>query len=220
MPSRAEEPPTGLATVILVATDWPADLERALAGLRAHGPDGLQIVVVADGPSPEQDAALEALEADDTEVVRTSERLGPGGGDQHRHPAGGGGGRRRPRHQRRADRRRRDAARRGARRPDGRGRRRLGHRQRRPAAVREAPAGDVDAIEGYAIAFRRDDAIARGPLDERFRFYRNLDIWWSLVLRDEGEERPAATRRRGRAAGRPATSTAAGRASRTRSGIG
>lgn len=27
----------------------------------------------------------------------------------------------------------------------------------------------------------------RGPLDERFRFYRNLDIWWSLVLRDEGE---------------------------------
>ena len=55
---------------------------------------------------------------------------------------------------------------------------------------REAPAGDVDAVEGYAMAFRRDDAIARGPLDERFRFYRNLDIWWSLVLRDEGEEQP------------------------------
>ena len=32
----------------------------------------------------------------------------------------------------------------------------------------------------------------RGPLDERFRFYRNLDIWWSLVLRDEGEGRRAA----------------------------
>ena len=31
----------------------------------------------------------------------------------------------------------------------------------------------------------------RGPLDERFRFYRNLDIWWSLVLRDEGEDQPA-----------------------------
>ena len=37
------------------------------------------------------------------------------------------------------------------------------------------------------MAFRRDDAASRGPLDERFRFYRNLDIWWSLVLRDEGE---------------------------------
>ena len=42
-------------------------------------------------------------------------------------------------------------------------------------------------IEGYLQAFRRHDAAARGPLDERFRFYRNLDIWWSLVLRDEGE---------------------------------
>jgi cysteinyl-tRNA synthetase len=54
----------------------------------------------------------------------------------------------------------------------------------------DAPAGDVDAIEGYLVAFRRADAAARGPLDERFRFYRNLDIWWSLVLRDEGEDAP------------------------------
>jgi cysteinyl-tRNA synthetase len=56
-----------------------------------------------------------------------------------------------------------------------------------------APPGDATAVEGYAIAFRRADAAERGPLDERFRFYRNLDIWWSLVLRDEGEE--AAPRR-------------------------
>jgi cysteinyl-tRNA synthetase len=52
----------------------------------------------------------------------------------------------------------------------------------------DAPPGDVDAIEGYLLAFRRADFRDRGPLDERFRFYRNLDIWWSLVLRDEGEE--------------------------------
>jgi hypothetical protein len=52
----------------------------------------------------------------------------------------------------------------------------------------EAPPGPVTAVEGYAMAFRRADAAARGPLDERFRVYRNLDIWWSLVLRDEGEE--------------------------------
>ncbi len=52
---------------------------------------------------------------------------------------------------------------------------------------RDAPPGEVDAIEGYCLAFRRADFVARGPLDERFRFYRNLDIWWSLVLRDEGE---------------------------------
>ena len=54
----------------------------------------------------------------------------------------------------------------------------------------DAPAGDVDAIEGYLQVFRREDVVARGPLDERFRFYRNLDIWWSLVLRDEGEGSP------------------------------
>jgi hypothetical protein len=49
-----------------------------------------------------------------------------------------------------------------------------------------APAGEVDAVEGYLLGFRRADVVDRGPLDERFRFYRNLDIWWSLVLRDEG----------------------------------
>ena len=50
----------------------------------------------------------------------------------------------------------------------------------------EPPAGTIDvvAIEGYAQAFRRADYVARGPLDEHFAFYRNLDIWWSLVLRD------------------------------------
>jgi hypothetical protein len=52
----------------------------------------------------------------------------------------------------------------------------------------DAPAGEVDAIEGYVQAFRRADAAAYGPLDERFRFYRNLDIWWSLVLRDGAED--------------------------------
>jgi GT2 family glycosyltransferase len=191
VPSRAEELPTGLATVILVATDWPADMERALAGLRAHGPDGLQIVIVADGPSPDQDAALEALGADDTEVVRTSGRLGQGAAvnigirraaapvvvmlDTSVELTG-------------------DVVTPLVRAFDdptvavAGGWGLVSDDLRR---FREAPAGEVDAIEGYAIAFRREDAIARGPLDERFRFYRNLDIWWSLVLRDEGEERPA-----------------------------
>ena len=48
-------------------------------------------------------------------------------------------------------------------------------------------AVDVDAIEGYAMAFRRSDFLSRGPLDEHFVFYRNLDIWWSLVLRAQGD---------------------------------
>ena len=43
---------------------------------------------------------------------------------------------------------------------------------------------EATAIEGYCMAFRRSDYVERGPLDEGFRFYRNLDVWWSLVLRD------------------------------------
>ena len=54
----------------------------------------------------------------------------------------------------------------------------------------DAPPGDVDAIDGYALAFRRTDLLERGFLDERFRYYLNLDIWWSLVLRDGGEGGP------------------------------
>jgi GT2 family glycosyltransferase len=201
VPSRLDEPSRGLATVVLVATEWPSDVDRAIGGLVSHSPEGVSIIVVADGPSDEQVAALMAAPETPSsgdkpgvgpsiEVVRTAERLGQAA-----------------------------ALNAGLRRATG------------PAVIvldtsveptgdivgplvralddptvgvaggwgvvsdnlrqfRDAPAGDVDAVEGYAMAFRREDAAARGPLDEHFRFYRNLDIWWSLVLRDEGEDRP------------------------------
>ncbi len=197
VPSRRDEAPTGDATVVIVAMDWPGDLERALAGLRRHAPSDLSAVIAADGPSDDQDAALDrpALGGGEDrpigiEVVRTSDRLG--------HAA---------------------ALNVGLRRATGRvvivldtsveptgdivtplldtladptvavagGWGIVSDDLRR---FRDAPPGEVDAIEGYAMAFRREDARTRGPLDERFRYYRNLDIWWSLVLRDEGIERP------------------------------
>ena len=46
-PIRLDEPPTGLATVVLLATDWPDDLARTLAGLRATRRRGRRVVVVA-----------------------------------------------------------------------------------------------------------------------------------------------------------------------------
>jgi Glycosyl transferase family 2 len=191
VPSLLAEPSTGVATVVLVATDWPADLERALGGLASTAPNAVQVVVVADGPSDEQSAALDAVAGrDGVEVVRTSERLGQGAAlnaglrratgdvvvvlDTSVEPRG-------------------DVVTPLVRALDD------------PAVgvaggwgivsddlrrFEDAPAGDVTAIEGYAMAFRRADAAARGPLDERFRFYRNLDIWWSLVLRDEGQDSP------------------------------
>ena len=186
VPSRLAEPDAGVATVVLVATDWPADLGRALDGLRAHAPAGTSVVVVADGPGPEQDDRLPA-DGKGLEVVRTSERLGTGAAWNI-----------------------------GLRRATGRvlivvdtsveptgdvvspleaalidpsvavvgGFGLVSSDLRR---FEETGPGDATAVEGYAMAFRRADAAARGPIDERFRFYRNLDIWWSLVLRDEGE---------------------------------
>ena len=196
--SRLDEPSSGLATVLLVATDWPADVDRAIAGLASHSPEGVSIVVVADGPSAEHEAALVAAAGPASggdmaggkpviEIVRTAERLGQAAAlnagfrramgpvvivlDTSVEPTGDVVG------------------------PL------VGALEDPTVGVaggwgvvsdnlrqfRDAPAGDVDAIEGYAMAFRREDAAARGPLDEHFRFYRNLDIWWSLVLRDEGE---------------------------------
>jgi hypothetical protein len=195
VPSRLGESPVGLATVIAIATDWPADLARALAGLRAGSPSGTSIVIVANAPSPEQAAELDQLEAEPDrdealEIVWTSERLG--------HAA---------------------AINVGVRRaagpvailldtslePTGNIATPLVRALEDPAVAvaggwgivssdlrhfEDAPAGDVDAVEGYCQAFRRADYAERGPLDERFVFYRNLDIWWSLVLRDDGPDRP------------------------------
>jgi cysteinyl-tRNA synthetase len=197
VPSRLEEAPVRTASVVVVATEHPADLERALGPLRDHAPDGTQIVVVANDPSDEQEAALAALEQLDPggpgvaiEVVWTSTRLG--------HAAALNAGIRR------------------ASAPvvvlldtsvEPRGDvlgplvEALGDDSVAVAGgwgivsddlrrFRDAPPGDVDAIEGYLMAFRRADYVARGPLDEAFRFYRNLDVWWSLMLRDGAETGP------------------------------
>ena len=196
VPSRLDEAPVGLATIVLIATDWPQDLDRTLAALRPASPLGMSVVVVADAPSTEQEATLDALGASGMgglpiEVVWTSERLG--------HAAATNAGLRRaigpvailldasleptgdfvtPLVRALDD-------------PTVAVAGGWGIVSKDLRHFDDAPAGDVDAIEGYCLAFRRADFVERGPLDERFIFYRNLDIWWSLVLRDNGEgERP------------------------------
>jgi GT2 family glycosyltransferase len=190
VPSRLDEPATAEATVILIATDWPADLDRTLRGLVSYAPHGTEAVVVADAPSDEQEAALDTVTGFPIEIVRTSDRLGhaaalnaglrrASGGvvivlDTSVEPTG-------------------DIVTPFVRTLDDPSVAVAGGWGIASDDLRkfeDAAPGDVDAIEGYAMAFRRNDAVARGPFDERFRFYRNLDIWWSLVLRDEGKDRP------------------------------
>jgi GT2 family glycosyltransferase len=51
----------------------------------------------------------------------------------------------------------------------------------------ERSAGpEVDAIEGYCMAFRRADAQALEGFDPKFRYYRIADIEFSFRLRDRG----------------------------------
>lgn len=186
VPARFAEPDVGLATVVLVAIDQPDDLDRAVASLRAFAPDGTSIVIVADAPDAEQAARLDALTGA-FETVWTSERLGHAAAtniglrralgpvvvllDSSIELIG-------------------DAITPLVRALDDPTVALVGGWGITSGDLRhfeDAPAGDVDAIEGYCQAFRRSDAAALGPLDERFVFYRNLDIWWSLALRDRGE---------------------------------
>lgn len=196
VPSRLDDAPVGIASVVLLATDWPDDLARTLRALIDHAPDGTQLIVVADAPSAAQALRLAALDAVDpgapgvvTEVVWTSARLGYAA-----------------------------ALNAGIRRaqapvvivldtsvePSGDLVSALVSALDDPTVAVagpfglvsedlrrfEAPAGrmrSVDAIEGDALAFRRADYLARGPLDERFEVPASLDVWWSLALRDPGE---------------------------------
>jgi cysteinyl-tRNA synthetase len=51
---------------------------------------------------------------------------------------------------------------------------------------REVPGPDVDAIEGYLMAFRRELLHEVGWIDERFRFYRLMDIYYSFFFKTSG----------------------------------
>jgi cysteinyl-tRNA synthetase len=50
----------------------------------------------------------------------------------------------------------------------------------------ESSGPDVDAIEGYLMAFRRELLAEVGWIDERFRFYRLMDIYYSFFFKTSG----------------------------------
>jgi cysteinyl-tRNA synthetase len=48
----------------------------------------------------------------------------------------------------------------------------------------EARTGDVDAIEGYLMALRRETLVEAGFFEEKFRWYRTADIEFSFRVKD------------------------------------
>jgi GT2 family glycosyltransferase len=201
VPSRLDEAATGVASVVLVASPDPAETARALDACIAGAPAGTDVVLVSDGLP---DRALEGLRGEELvaragavpiELVRTSAMLGQGAAlnagirraraqvvvvaDPSIVPAGDVVT---PLAEALSDASVAIAGPFGLRSADLR-------RFEEVEATASSPV-DAAAIQGYLMAFRRSDYLARGPIDEGFRFYRNLDIWWSLVLRDEGEGSP------------------------------
>ncbi len=190
VPSLLVEDPSATFTVQLVAEDWPTDLARMLAGLRAHAPSRTQVIVVANAPSPAQVDRLSAGHPDladiagsPPEVVWTSERLG--------HAAVRNIGLQRSRGEL-------VVLAETSTEPVGDALTPLAAVMDDPSVAvvggfglvsadlrqfEDAPGPEADAIELSWLGFRRDDYIALGPLDEKFGFYRHLDTWWSLVLR-------------------------------------
>ena len=203
VPSRLDEAETAPATVVVVATDRTADVERVLAGL-AHAAGGTQIVVVANAPSPDVREALATVDAAGfergpgsaatarvgTEVVWTSARFGAAAAwnaairravgtlvvvlDGTAEPMADLVS---PLVGVLAD---DDVAVAGS----------PGLVSSDMRRFQEIAEGDAVAVAASCLAFRRRDYIERGPLDEKFVAPELLDVWWSLTLRDEPDRVP------------------------------
>ncbi|MEK6572877.1 MAG: hypothetical protein AABZ58_00990, partial [Chloroflexota bacterium] len=48
-----------------------------------------------------------------------------------------------------------------------------------------APSDEADALEFYLFAFRCERLKTVGLLDEKFVFYRNIDLDWSMAFKDK-----------------------------------
>jgi hypothetical protein len=186
--SLLDDPASVPLSLQVVADDHPGDLARLLAALAAHPPRvDWELVVVANAPSFELEPLLEQAGLPVTSVVVASdERLGWADSrtlgmrrsrgeitlvvDTSIEPTGeitapilrafddpGVG----------------LAGGWGVRSRDGR-------------QFHDSPPGEVDAVEGYCLAIRREALRAVGGFDHRFRFYRNADLDLSFAVRAAG----------------------------------
>ena len=173
-------------TAALAVRDWPEDAERCVRSVLRFAPSGAEIVVLDQGSTERTAARLDRLAEDDrVRVIHADRDLGEGAG--------------------------RNALLRVA-----RGRLILqldpsvelvgdlfatlaaalrtagiagpwGLRTQDLRHFDEVTDGSCDAIQGYCLATSRETLVAIGGFDERYRFYRNLDIAVSLAVRERGQ---------------------------------
>jgi len=177
------------ASVVVIADEHGDDLARFLAGLAAHPPPaaGWELLIVANAPRYDLDAVLESAGGPAATVLRSDERLGwadaanlglrrTHGGvvallDTSLEPTGDW---LTPLLAAFADPTVGIAGPWGVSSPNGR-------------EFAEAPPGEVDAVEAYCLAVRREALRAvGGGFDHRFRFYRNADLDLSFAVRAAG----------------------------------
>jgi GT2 family glycosyltransferase len=183
--SVLEEPTTDEITLQWVVEGWPEDVVRAIAAFRAHASGRSLQLVVADVTDTDPSAYGE-----DVEVLRLEAQTGWG--------AARNAGLRRSRG-------RIVLVLDGSIEPTGDALGPLVRALERPEVGVAGPFGistpdlrefhesggvgpdrRVDAIEGYLMAFRRDELAGVGLFDERFRWYRTADIELCFRIRDAG----------------------------------
>jgi cysteinyl-tRNA synthetase len=186
--SRLDEPATVRLSIVVVVDDHPDDLARTIAGLVANPPAvAWELVVVANAPGEPVEPLVEGFALPvATSILATAERLGYG-----------------------------DAVNLGLRRAMGEVILLLdtsleatgdwatpllapfsdpgvgvaggwGVRSGNARQFEDAPPGEVDAVEGYCLAVRRDVLREAGLFERRFRWYRNADLDFSFQARAAG----------------------------------
>ena len=184
LPSRLGDPATVAASVQVLAEDDAGDLERFLAGMAAHPPAASwELVVIANAPSERVERSLDSVAAT---VLRVAARLGWADArtlglrqssgevtvllDTSVEPVGDFVA---PLLDAFGDASVGIAGPWGVTSADGR-------------RFEAAAPGEVDAIESYCLAVRREALRAVGGFDPRFRYYRNADLDFGFALRDAG----------------------------------